>query len=232
MDLETLQQALGVRFNQPELLRRALRHRSYLNENAEKLEEDNERLEFLGDAVLDFVSADFIYRRFPDLTEGQMTQLRSALVRTESLAILAKELHLGDLLLMAKGEVVAGGRERATLLADAFEAMIGAIYLDQGLEQAKRIIIPRLNTRYEAIASGGQQRDYRSRFQEWVQAHYGDTPNFELIRTDGPEHDKLFTVAAFIGDKIIAEGTARNKRLAAQEAARIALEKVMTDGET
>ncbi|MDX1994166.1 MAG: ribonuclease III [bacterium] len=224
MDLKQFQEILGVHFNQPQLLRQALTHRSYLNERPDEDLEDNERLEFLGDAILDFVTADLLYSRFPDMPEGEMTRLRSALVRTEALAQLAGDVKVGEALLMGKGEESSGGRERVTNLCRAFEAVVGAIYLDRGLEGVKGFIIPRLDALQNDVMDAAIRKDARSQLQEWSQAHHGLTPSYETVSATGPDHNKAFVVEVTIGEKVVATGSGRSKQSAAQAAATSALD--------
>jgi ribonuclease III len=224
VDLEQFQNVIGIRFNQPELLAQALTHRSYVNEQIEQDLDDNERLEFLGDAILDFLTADMLYSRFPDMDEGEMTRLRAALVRTEALAQLAMDCQLGEALLMGKGEANSGGRMRNNNLCSGFEAVVGAIYLDQGLEVVKQFVIPRLTELQKDVMEEAIRKDPRSQFQEWAQARYSITPDYRLSSATGPDHDKDFAVEVFIGDKNIALGYGKSKRSAAQSAAQAALD--------
>lgn len=217
IDLDTFQDELRIRFKDPDILLQALTHRSYVNELSAEVE-NNERMEFLGDAILDFVVADLLYKRFPNMPEGEMTRLRAALVRTEALAKLGADCRVGEALLMGKGEAHSGGRERETNLCRGFEAVIGAIYLDQGLDKVKKFVIPRF-----AISDDGTDKDPRSQFQEWAQEVHAITPEFHVIDTTGPEHEKIFIVGAFLDGKQVAEGRGKSKRAAAQDAASNAL---------
>lgn len=223
MDIEAIQNTLNLHFQQPDLLKQALTHRSFVNERFDEMIEDNERLEYLGDSILGFLTADMLFRRFPNMPEGEMTRLRSALVRTEALAQLATDCQLGDALIIGKGEAASGGRENLNNLCGAFEALIGALFLDQGLEAVKEFVIPRLTELQKDVMEAALNKDPRSRFQEWAQARYSVTPSYHTIDAQGPEHEKTFTVRAFMGEQIIAEGQGRNKRAAAQDAARNAL---------
>jgi len=198
----------------------ALTHRSYVNEHVDEDIEDNERLEFLGDAILDFITANMLYRRFPNMTEGEMTRLRAALVRTEALAQFATDLNLGDALRMGKGESNTGGRKRDNNLASGFEALIGALYLDQGLDAVSEFVIPHLTDLQKDVMEEAINKDPRSQFQEWAQAQYSITPTYRTIDSSGPDHDKRFTVAVFIGRFAVTDGQGRSKRIAAQDAAR------------
>jgi len=215
-------------FKNPDLLARALTHRSYLNEHPELPNEDNERLEFLGDAVLDFVVAQWLYRRFPDLAEGRLTSIRAALVRTGKLGEFANQLALGDHLRMGKGESESGGRARQSLLADAFEALIGALYLDQGLRAVQQLLNPLLKSEIERILAEQTDRDGKSMLQEATQAKWNITPHYRTINESGPDHAKWFTVAVYMGKEELGRGEGSSKQLAAQAAAADALKKWTT----
>jgi ribonuclease III len=223
IDIEVFQQEIGITFLNPELLRQALTHRSYVNEHSDQGLTDNERLEFLGDAILDFITADMLYTCFPEMDEGELTRLRAALVRTEALAQLAVECQLGDALLMGKGEANSGGRERNNNLCSGFEAVVGAIYLDQGLDVVKGFVIPRLTTLQKDVMEEAMRKDPRSQFQEWAQAQHGITPDYRMSSASGPDHDKNFVVEVYIGGKNVARGYGKSKRAAAQSAAQAAL---------
>jgi ribonuclease-3 len=226
LDIEEFQNIIGIRFDQPDLLQQALTHRSYLNERPDDDLEDNERLEYLGDAILDFIAADVLYRRFPDMDEGHLTRLRAALVRTEALATLAESCRIGEALIMGKGESNGGGRERTHTLCNAFEAVVGAIYLDQGLETVKSFVIPRLTELQHEVMEEATLKDPRSLFQEWAQAELSLTPEYRTTHTSGPDHDKEFTIEVRLGDIAISQGQGKSKRSAAQSAAEAALERV------
>lgn len=221
-DTDDLQEQIGVQFQNDRLLWQALTHRSYINEHGEG-EGDNERLEFLGDAVLDFLVGDMLFQRFPDMPEGQLTRLRSALVRTESLAFLAAEAGLGTHLRMGKGEEAGGGRERPSNLCAAFEAVTGALYLDQGLEAVRAFILPRLESLIGQVLEEAIDKDARSRLQEWSQAELNKTPVYRTVSATGPDHLKEFVVEVLIGERVVGRGTGRSKQIAAQAAAREAL---------
>lgn len=229
MDIEEFQKVIGVHFLNPALLQQSLTHRSYLNEQSNDWLEDNERLEYLGDAILDFITADMLYRRYPDMAEGMMTRLRSALVRTDSLAQLAVECRIGEVILMGKGEENSGGRERANNLCRAFEAVIGAIYLDRGLDAVRDFIIPRLTILQKDVMDEAIHKDARSRFQEWSQAAYNITPEYQLVSATGPEHKKEFVVEVVVGETVVSKGKGKTKQSAGQSAARAALNLVKKD---
>jgi ribonuclease-3 len=213
-------------FHDPSLLQTALTHRSYLNEHPDREGEDNERLEYLGDAVLDFVLADYLYRIMPDASEGALTALRAELVRRETLARFAHEIGLGAALLMGRGEEETGGRERPGTLCAAFEALVGATFLDQGLDAAVGFILPFVEEALPQARAEVLGKDPKSRLQELAQGTLGVTPRYRTVKSEGPDHAKIFTVEVSIGGVICGEGTGPNKQLAAQRAAVQALSQV------
>jgi ribonuclease-3 len=219
---QTFAQNLDLEFNDPLLLTRALTHRSYLNENPEALE-DNERLEFLGDAVLDFLVAAWLYNRFPEMPEGSLTRLRSALVRTETLAQFASEIGLGDVMLLGHGESEGGGRERPALLCATFEAFIGALYIDMGIEAVKDYLNPMLESSTQQILSGNSDKDPKSMLQEWAQSQGLGTPYYKTVGSFGPDHAKSFEVEVHIGNTVHGSGIGHSKQAAAKIAAEEAL---------
>ncbi len=229
MDLQDLETTLGVTFHDKSLLTRALTHRSYLNENPDLPYLDNERLEFLGDAILDFVAAEFLYQRFPAMSEGALTSLRAALVKGETLARFANDINLPPYLLMSRGEESARGRERAPLLAGAFEALIGAIYLDQGLAAARGLILRIIPDEAERVHNQRLDRDAKSMLQELSQGNLQVTPQYRLVETRGPDHAKEFTIDVIIKDRVYGRGIGRSKQIAEQEAARVALETLQAE---
>jgi ribonuclease-3 len=231
LDLDHLQDNTGIRFNEPALLRRSLTHPSYRNEHPEKGLQDNERLEFLGDAVLDFISGEWLYHHFPEGSEGYLTRLRAALVRTETLAGFSIHFSLDKALLLGRGEEDSGGRQRAGNICAVFEAFIGAIYLDQGLPAVCDLVYPLFETALENILQHDLHRDPKSLLQEWSQANLGITPSYRTISSKGPDHAKFFTVAVFLGDQYCAEGSGPNKQSAAQAAAQRALESLQSPPE-
>lgn len=223
-DLGKLEKKLGIHFEDFGLLRRALTHRSYLNENPSITQDDNERLEFLGDSVIDFVVAGYLYSRFPEMDEGQLTMLRSALVRTKTLADFAQEMGIGDALLLGVGEADSGGRQRAPNLCAAFEAVVGAIYLDQGLGTVQEWISQIIPPVLDEIMDSAAHIDAKSEFQIWAQAHYNLTPVYHVMSEEGPDHEKTFVVSVLVGQEIWGTGEGRSKQSAAQAAAALALE--------
>ncbi|RCK76202.1 MAG: Ribonuclease III [Anaerolineae bacterium] len=210
------------------LLQRALTHRSYLNEHSEVIE-DNERLEFLGDAVLDFFVADWVYHHFPEMAEGDLTKLRSALVKTEQLAEFARQLGLGEMMLLGKGEAESGGRNRANLLCATFEAVIGAIYLDGGIEEVQKFLKPIVEKTAEEIIAQNKEREPKSVLQEWAQSNGYGPPAYRTISVRGPEHAKTFEVEVYIGSLCYGRGEGPNKRVASKNAAKMALKSLGLD---
>lgn len=224
-NIRDTQQHLGLYFNDYSLLERALTHRSYLNEHPDEALEDNERLEFLGDAVLDFVVGAYLYHRFPEMNEGDLTVLRAALVRTRTLAGFARQLGIGDALRLGYGEDESGGRERLPNLCAAFEAVVGAIFLDQGLEAVELWVHQLIAPALEQVMANSTHKDAKSEFQIWAQARFNETPRYRVLASEGPDHNKIFTVAVEIADEIWGVGNGGSKQSAAQMAASIALEK-------
>lgn len=223
-DLTKLQTLLNVQFADIKVLLSAITHRSYLNEHREATWEHNERLEFLGDAVLELVVTDYLFHKYPEKPEGELTAVRAALVNTISLAGASEELGINDYLLMSKGEAKDVGRARQYILANAFEACIGAIYIDQGYDAAKEFIASRLFPKTDEIVHKRLWQDAKSRFQELAQEHASVTPTYETIAQEGPDHDRVFTVGVYLRKELIAEGSGRSKQEAEQEAAEHAIE--------
>ncbi|OGG62098.1 ribonuclease III [Candidatus Kaiserbacteria bacterium RIFCSPLOWO2_02_FULL_54_13] len=224
-DFNTFAEKLGFPFNNLNLLIEALTHRSYLNEHRDYAGSHNERLEFLGDAVLELATTDFLFKKFPAKPEGELTAYRAALVNTVSLAESAQLLGISDYLLLSRGEAKDTGRARDVILADAFEAIIGAIYLDSGYASAEAFIAKNLYNKIDDVIAKRSYQDAKSRFQEVAQEKRGITPNYETLSEVGPDHDKRFTVAVFIGASEIARGTGQSKQEAEQSAAQAGLDK-------
>ncbi len=225
-DIADLQKTLGVTYKQSTLLEQALVHSSYVNENPDLVSGHNERLEFLGDAVLDFIIADKLYRDFPDLAEGEMTKLRAALVRRDTLARVARAISLGDFLYMGKGEETSGGRDKTPNLAGALEAVIAAVYLDRGVKITGDMVIRLLGGEWERVTSRGTGTDYKSKLQELTQSRFQLMPSYHPVAESGPEHDKRFTVEVIINEETLGRGVGKSKKLAETEAARAALERL------
>jgi ribonuclease-3 len=214
----------GVAWKDKGLLKQAFTHRSYINENRGTRLEHNERLEFLGDAVLELVVTDFLYRTYPAKPEGELTTYRSALVNAITLAEVASNLGMNDFLLLSRGEAKDVGRARQYILANTFEAVVGAIYLDQGYEVAKSFIERNIFVFADKMIARGNLVDAKSLFQEKAQEKVGVTPSYKLVRESGPDHDKSFTVGVLIGREQIATGEGKSKQEAEQDAALRALE--------
>ncbi len=227
-DILEAETALNITFSDKALLQRALTHRSYLNENPDYPLEDNERLEFLGDAILDFITGEYLYNRFPELAEGRLTNLRSALVRTERLADFAASINLGAYIFLGRGEEDGGGRRRPAILCDAFEALIGALYLDQGIDVTREFFCNIIEPALQEVLASDNEKDAKSQLQEVAQSHYQLTPIYRTINEQGPDHAKQFTVEAVIGDKTYGTGTGFSKQNAAQAAAQVALKVLQT----
>ncbi len=219
---ENFAQRMNLHFNDFGLLARALTHRSYLNEHREVLE-DNERLEFLGDAVLDFLVGAWMYNHFPEMAEGQLTRMRAALVGNEQLAEFARKVGMGRAMRLGHGEDESGGRERSALLGSTFEAVVGALFLDQGVEAVQRFVEPMLEIATEQILVARREQDPKSMLQEWSQANNLGTPVYRLVSDTGPDHDKHFEIEVVIGNEVRGCGSGQSKQVAAKEAARSAL---------
>ncbi len=218
-DPQSLEHQLGFTFRDRGLLIQALVHRSYLHEHPETVILSNERLEFLGDAVLGLVIAEHLYHRYPEKNEGALTSIRAAVVKTPTLAQIAASLRLGDYLLMSKGEEQGGGRTRPAVLACAFEALLGAMLIDRGLDETRRFIIPRFDTIVADVVRERLDKDDKSNLQEAVQGLVGVTPHYTLVSTTGPDHEPLFTVEVSVGGEVLGRGVGRSKREAEQLAA-------------
>jgi len=221
-----LEEILGYTFKDDGILKHALIHSSYVNEN--KIGNTfvhNERLEFLGDAVLELVTSEYIFAQFPNMTEGEMSKLRAGAVCEATLAVRSKERNFGDFLKMGKGEIANGGRTRESILADTFEAIIGAIYLDGGYEAAKRFILHALEDDIHSMKGLTWIADCKTHLQEQLQKNSQEPIEYYVINEEGPEHNKIFTVELAHGGRIMAQGAGRNKKEAEQEAARHAIEK-------
>lgn len=219
-DFSEFERKIGIVFKDETHLRSAFTHRSYLNEHRGEKLEHNERLEFLGDAVLELATTHFLYAKFPEKNEGELTALRSALVNTNTLSDTAQGLGMNEYLLMSKGEEKDTGRARAFLLANAFEAVVGSIYVDQGYEAAERFITQFLFIKIDDIIENRLWVDAKSHFQERAQDEMGTTPVYATIKETGPDHDKRFVVGVYVRDTLIAQGEGKSKQEAEQDAAR------------
>ncbi|MFO7715879.1 ribonuclease III [Desulfosarcina sp.] len=220
---DRLQTALGYHFKTPEQLTSALCHTSYVNEQPQSSLVSNERLEFLGDAVLNLAISQLLMRRYPDLAEGELSRNRAQLVNEVQLAAIAREVGLGPHLLLGKGEVLTDGRNKNSILADAVEAIIAAIYLDGGFDAAFRFVEIQFRERLRSASGNRLETDYKSRLQECVQSTHHEVPRYQVVDESGPDHDKTFRVRMTVAG-ITAEGDGKSKKLAEQEAARAGLE--------
>ena len=226
-DLTALQKTLGISFNEPSLLEQALVHSSYVNENPATT--SNERLEFLGDAVLGLIIAEELYQRLPQSSEGEMTELRSWLVRGDALSRMARAISLGNYLYLGKGEEASGGRLKPANLAGALEAVIAAIFLDQGYSVVRAFILRLVDKELKRALSQGIKNNYKSQLQELIQARQQQTPSYQVIEVTGPDHDRKFTVEVKIGNTVLGRGSGKSKKSAEEEAARSALGQLPTD---
>jgi ribonuclease-3 len=218
---------LGLEFTNQGLLTRAFTHRSYLNEHPEALE-DNERLEFLGDAVLDFLCGAWLYHQYPEMSEGELTRMRSALVRTEQLAEFARRLSLGKAMRLGRGEIVGKGRERDLLLCATFEAIVGALYLEGGIDGTMKFIQPLLEKEAVNMLPETESLDPKSRLQEWSQGKHMGVPEYVTVQTSGPDHERQFEVEVLIKAEVYGHGSGHSKAAAARVAAQKALEYIKT----
>lgn len=224
MTFEALQKKIGVTFTNEKLLKQAFVHRSFLNES-EEFVTSNERLEFLGDAILSFVTSHYLYETYPQFPEGTLTNIRSALVKTKTLSNTAKALNLGELLMLSHGEESSGGRNNDSLLADCFESLLGAMYLDSGIDTARAFLQTFLLPQATDIVQNKSYIDYKSLLQELVQEHTKLSPTYRVTKSEGPDHSKMFWVEVLTGTTVLGEGKGKSKQEAEQQAASAALEK-------
>ena len=222
-DFAKFEERISIPFKDKNLLKQAFVHRSYINENPKLGLPHNERLEFLGDAVLELVVTEDLFKKYPTETEGELTAYRSALVNAVIISEVASELGMNDFLLLSKGETKDTGRARQFILANTFESFIGALYLDQGYEKAKKFINKNLFVRIDDIVAGKLWQDAKSFVQEQAQEHLGVTPSYKVLKETGPDHDKHFVIGIFFGEDLIAEGKGKSKQEAEQKAAETAL---------
>jgi ribonuclease III len=224
--VSNLQSALGIVFKNESLLKQAFVHSSYINENARTDLHDNQRMEFLGDSLLNFIVAEQLYCDFPDLPEGKLTEIRVSLVRQDKLAEKAATLKLGDFMLLGKGEDLSGGRSKRNNLADTFESLVAAIFLDQGIEAAREFVLKHLSPDIANIKSGQVALNFKAILQELTQAEFKLLPEYDVIEVRGPDHDREFFVSVSVGDVVLAIGSGKSKKVAESEAARMALSKL------
>jgi ribonuclease-3 len=224
-DYKKLEKKIGIKFKNDGLVRTAFTHKSYINEHKREGLEHNERIEFLGDAVLELAVTKHLFEKYPTQTEGEMTSFRSALVKGKHLAEIAAGLGLGDHLLLSNGEEKSGGRSKSYILANTLESLIGAIYIMHGYDVAEKFIKKFILTRLDQIIKGGFHIDSKSKFQEIVQEKESFTPYYELISEEGPDHNKKFTMGVYVKNELTAKGTGKSKQLAEEDAAYNALKK-------
>lgn len=223
-DFTPFEQSIGYTFRDRALIERAFIHRSYINENPKSGLEHNERFEFLGDAVIELVVTDDLFRAYPNAPEGELTAYRSALVNAVIIGEVARDLNMNEYLLLSRGEAKDTGRARHTILANTYESFVGALYLDQGYEPCKQFIIATLMPRLQGIIADKSWKDAKSMIQEEAQERVGLTPAYRVVAETGPDHDKHFTIGVFFGDKKIAEGKGKSKQEGEQKAALAALQ--------
>ncbi len=223
MDFGVFETSIGIAFKNKELLKQAFIHRSYLNENRSIKLEHNERLEFLGDAVLELVITDYLYKKYPEKDEGELTAYRSSLVNSVTLATSAEKIGMNSFLLLSKGESKDTGRARQVILANTFESLVGALYIDQGYDMAAKFIADQLFGLIDGIVENRTFIDAKSRFQEEAQEKVGATPLYKLLKENGPDHNKVFTVGVFLREEMIVMGEGKSKQEAEQDAAEKAL---------
>jgi ribonuclease III len=230
--LTRLERVINYSFADRQLLAEALTHSSFLNESGDRTLHDNERLEFFGDAVIDFFLSRVLLDRFPDSREGDLTRIRASLVSEENLASLARRIGLGGYLRMGRGEEKSGGREKRSLLADAYEALLAAVYLDGGAFCVRDLVADHFGPLLAAAAAGSVARDCKTELQELIQSRYGTVPHYYHLPFEGPDHARIFTVQAYIGERCLGTGTGRSKKVAEQEAARAGLALLASGDET
>lgn len=225
MTFDDLEHSIGIQFKDKKLLRQAFAHRSYLNESKD-IRVSNERLEFLGDSILSFLTSSYLYETFPEFPEGTLTNIRSSLVKTKSLSEIAASLRLGELLLLSHGEEDSGGRNNTSLLADTFEALLGAIFLDQGLRVAKQFVELHVTGKTRGIIDKKEYIDYKSLLQEIIQEQSKISPTYVVTKSEGPDHAKTFWIDARAAELTLGAGVGKSKQEAEQQAALNALEKM------
>ncbi|MCK8816924.1 ribonuclease III [Natroniella sulfidigena] len=224
--VKKLEQEIEVEFENEELLKRALTHKSYSNENRNQNLKNNERLEFLGDAILDLVISEYIFDKYSEHPEGELAKIRSVVVSAPVLAEKSKEINLGNYLLLGKGEEITGGRKRDSILADAFEALVGSIYLDQGLETVRKFILELLTADIMTVEAGEHIQDYKTLLQELIQQNSNSRPEYSVVKEEGPDHNKEFTVQVIFEDEVLGVGIGSSKKEAQQKAAKNAIKKI------
>ena len=226
MELRKLERRIGLNFKNKDLLKTAFIHRSYLNEHPDEKLPHNERLEFLGDSVLGFIISTYLYNKYPNHPEGDLTNFRSSIVNARILSKVAKDLGLGEFLFLSRGEEATGGRERQYILANTYEALLGAIHLDRGLAESGRFVDKTLLPNLTEIIEKKLYKDYKSLLQELLQAKFNVTPSYKLISERGPDHSKIFEIGVYMKEKLLAAGSGNSKQTSEQAAAKNALENI------
>lgn len=221
--LKEFTKKLNLKIKDFEIFERALIHSSFVNESNEKIR-DNENLEFLGDAVLNLVICDFLYNKYQDLTEGDLTKIKSHVVSSEVLATFAKRIHLGDYIMLGKGEELSNGREKTSILADTYEALLAAIYLDTGFDSVRNFLVKKFRGKIEKLKNSPHKIDFKSRFQEFALESTSKLPEYRILDETGPNHDKKFKVGLYMLNEMVSVGSGKTKKEAQQNAARIALD--------
>ena len=221
-NFSSLETQIQINFQNKHIIKNAFIHRSYLNEHKDFKDQSNERLEFLGDSVLSIIVSDFLFKNLPNSPEGELTQIRASLVRTETLAAVARKLNLGNFLLLSKGEEDSGGRDNKTILANTFEALVGAIYMDQGIANAEKFIQVNILSSWKKLSTTAVV-DFKSKLQETLQRRFHQSPKYKLVSAFGPDHNRNFEMAVLIDEKVLGLGRGKNKQSAAQKAAENAL---------
>ena len=224
--LKAFEKCLGISFKKREHLKRALMHKSYANENKYPYTDQNERYEYLGDAVLELAISHILFSLFPEHSEGELSKLRAAIVNEDQLARLARQIRLGDFMYLGKGEGQTGGRDKPSLLSDAYEAVLGAVFLDRGLDKAVKVIRRNFEEVIKEVGGAGYVSDFKTRLQEAVQGKFRTIPRYRLVREIGPDHNKIFEINLFVGSNHVSTGRGASKKAAEQDAARKALEKL------
>ena len=226
MDLKNIEKEINIVFKQTSLLKTAFIHRSYLNEHPGETLSHNERLEFLGDSVLGVIVSDYLYEKYPNKPEGDLTNYRSSIVNARILSQVAKELSLGKYLFLSKGEEETGGRDRQYILANTYESLLGAIYLDQGLAVSARFVRKNLITHLKEIVDKKLYKDFKSKLQELAQEKFNITPSYKVLSEQGPDHSKIYETGVYLNKKLIGKGVGNSKQNSEQEAAKNYLEKI------
>ena len=223
-NLKELEKKISYTFKNKDLLLNALKHRSFISQSTQNRNDSNERLEFLGDSALNFVVVKYLYNSYPDLDEGELSKIKSVIVSGENLSLIAREIKLGDHILLSEFEERAGGKDKASILEDTFEAVIGAVYLDSGIHKVDKVVSTLILDNIDKALDNTLTKNYKSELLELVQAKGLEPPTYEIVDEEGPEHEKIFTVKAIVAGKEIARGSSSSKKRAEQEASRIALE--------